>query len=144
MLQKLTAETGKDLELQKLLKVVMRGWPRTKEETPVQSRPYWNYRNEISCYAGLMFEWIRIIIAHSLRPETLQRMHAAQLGVEKCRVRARTAVFWPGINAAIDDLVSSSMQYLSAASATQPEIALESRPSPPGTLVYSRSGHFLL
>lgn len=106
MLEKLTAETGKDLELQKLLTVVMRGWPRTKEETPVQSRPYWNYRNEISCYAGLIFEGIRIIIAHSLRPETLQRMHAAQLGVEKCRVRARTAVFWPGINAAIDDLVS--------------------------------------
>lgn len=106
MLEKLTAETGKDLELQKLLKVVMRDWPRTKKETPVQSRPYWNYRNEISCYAGLIFEGIRIIIAHSLRPETLQRMHAAQLGVEKCRVRARTAVFWPGINAAIDDLVS--------------------------------------
>lgn len=77
-----------------------------RRNTSAIYRPYCNYRNEMSCYAGLMFEGIRIIIAHSLRPETLQCMHAAQLGVDKCRVRARTAVFWPGINAAIDDLVS--------------------------------------
>lgn len=36
----MTAETGKDLELQQLHKVVMSGWPRTKEETPVEDRPY--------------------------------------------------------------------------------------------------------
>ena len=106
MLQKLTAETGKDPELQQLHKVVMSGWPRTKDETPVEVRPYWNYRDEISCYEGLMFKGIRIIIPRSLRPETLQRIHAAHLGIEKCRARARTAVFWPGINAAIDDVVS--------------------------------------
>ena len=106
MLQKLTAETGKDPELQQLHKVVMSGWPRTKDETPVEVRPYWNYRDEISCYEGLMFKGVRIIIPRSLRPETLQRIHAAHLGIEKCRARARTAVFWPGINAAIDDLVS--------------------------------------
>ena len=93
MLQKLTAETGKDPELQQLHKVVMSGWPRTKDETPVEVRFYWNYRDEISCYEGLMFKGIHIIIPRSLRPETLQRIHAAHLGIEKCRARARTAVF---------------------------------------------------
>ena len=111
MLQKLTAETGKDPELQQLHKVVMSGWPRTKDETPVEVRPYRNYRDEISCYERLMFKGIRIIIPRSLRPETLQRIHAAHLGIEKCRARARTAVFWPGINAAIDDVVSQCSTY---------------------------------
>ena len=53
-----------------------------------------------------MFKGDRIIVPHSLRPEILQRIHAAHLGIEKCRAWARSAVFWPGINSAIDELVS--------------------------------------
>ena len=106
MFHKLRDETKSDPELQQLQKVVMSGWPQTKVETPVETRPYWNYRDEISCYEGLMFKGDRIIVPHSLRPEILQRIHAAHLGIEKCRARARSAVFWPGINSAIDDLVS--------------------------------------
>ena len=52
-----------------------------------------------------MFKGDRIIVPHSLRPEILQRIHAAHLGRE-CSARARSAVFWPGINSAIDELVS--------------------------------------
>ena len=106
MFHKLTAETKRDPELQQLHKVVMNGWPQTKERTPMETRPYWNYRDEISCYEGLMFKGDRIIIPQSLRPEILQRIHAAHLGIEKCRARARSAVFWPGINGAIDELIS--------------------------------------
>ena len=96
MFHKLRDETKSDPELQQLQKV----------ETPVETRPYWNYRDEISCFEGLTFKGDRIIVPHSLRPEILQRIHAAHLGIEKCRARARIAVFWPGINSAIDDLVS--------------------------------------
>ena len=106
MFYKLRDETKSDLELQQLQKVVMSGWPQTQVETPVETRPYWNYRDEISCYEGLMFKGDRIIVPHRLRPEILQRIHAAHLGIEKCKARARGAVFWPGINSAIDELVS--------------------------------------
>ena len=40
----------KDPELQQLKTVVMDGWPQIKDKTPAETRPYWNYRNEISCY----------------------------------------------------------------------------------------------
>ena len=95
-----------DPELQQLQKVVMSGWRQTKVETPVKTRPYWNYRDEVSCYEGLMFKGDRIIVPHSLQPEMLQRIHVAHLGIEKCRARARSAVFWPGINGAIGGLLS--------------------------------------
>ena len=53
-----------------------------------------------------MFKGDRIIVPRSLRPEILQRIHAAHLEIEKCRARARSAVFRPGINSAINELVS--------------------------------------
>ena len=40
----------KDPELQQLKTVVMDGWTQIKDKTPAETRPYWNYRNEISCY----------------------------------------------------------------------------------------------
>ena len=103
---KMKDETKNDPELQQLQKNVMSGWPRTKVETRVETRPYWNYRDEISCYEGLMFKGDLLIVPHSLRPEILQRIQAAHLLIEKCRARSRSAVFWPGINSAIDELVS--------------------------------------
>lgn len=54
----------------------------------------------------MIFKGDRIIVPHSLRPEILECIHAAHLGIEKCRALARSAVFWPGINSAIDELVS--------------------------------------
>lgn len=99
MAQKLTAATRTDL--QQLHRVLKRDWPRTKEV-----RPYWNHMNEISCYEGLMFNGICIIIPCIHRPVILQHIHAAHLDNEKCRAWATTAVFWPALNAAIDDLVS--------------------------------------
>ena len=67
MLQKLKDETQKDPELQQLKTVVMAdAWPQIKDKTPAETRPYWNYRDETSCYEGLMFKGDRIIVPHSL------------------------------------------------------------------------------
>ena len=121
MIHKLTDETKKDPELHQRHKVIMDGWPLTKAETPLETRPYWTYRDEISCYEGLMFKGDRIIVPLSLRPEILQRIHAAHLGMEKCRARARSSVFWPGINAAIDEMVSQCSTCLKRQRSNQRE-----------------------
>ena len=49
-----------------------------------------------------MFKGDRIIVLHSLKTEILQRVHVSHLRIEKCRALTRSAVFWPGINSAID------------------------------------------
>ena len=79
MLQTLKDETQKDPDLQQLKTVVMDWWPQIKDKTPAETRPYWNYRDEISCYEGLMFKGDRIIVPHSLRPEILHRIHEGHL-----------------------------------------------------------------
>lgn len=119
LFEKLVEETKKDAELQQLHRVVMDGWPQTKPETPLEIRPYWSYRDEISGYDGLMFKGDRVIVPHVLRPEMLDRIHAAHLGIEKCKARARGSVFWPGMNSAIDEMVSECRTCLQFSEGTR-------------------------
>ena len=53
-----------------------------------------------------MFKGDRIIVAHSLRPEILHRINEGHFGIDKCRARARGAVFWPSISGAVDEMIS--------------------------------------
>ncbi|KAF7643185.1 hypothetical protein LDENG_00243930, partial [Lucifuga dentata] len=68
---------------------------------------YYNIRAELNVVNGLLLRENRIVIPQLLRPEMLKRLHEGHLSMEKCKRRARTAVYWPGINADIDRMVSS-------------------------------------
>ena len=37
--------------------------------------------------------------------DVLNQIHEGHMGVSKCRLRAWTSVYWPGINSEIEDLV---------------------------------------
>jgi hypothetical protein len=61
----------------------------------------------VSVVNGLLLRKNIIIMPQSLRPEMLKRLHEGHLGMGKCKRRAHTAIYWPGINADIDRMVSS-------------------------------------
>ena len=48
-------ETAKDPSLQELKTTVEKGWPESKSRVSPRISPYWNYRDEISTYDGIMF-----------------------------------------------------------------------------------------
>ena len=41
-----------------------------------------------------------------MQPEVLNQIHSGHLGIEKCRLRARTTIFWNGLHKDIEELVS--------------------------------------
>ena len=88
-----------------LREIVLKGWPSTKDECPVQARPYWDYRDEIAYADELLFKCDRVIVPESLRAETLKRIHESHLGVVRCKQRARDILFWPGMTSQIQDIV---------------------------------------
>lgn len=96
----IAAETMKDAVLQKVIKLLSENWPRG------ECQQYYNIRGELSFVNGFLLRKNRIVIPQSLRPDMLKRLHEGHLGIEKCKRRARTAVYWPGINADIDRMVS--------------------------------------
>lgn len=95
------AETQKDSSLQRVITLLNGKWPRGECKT------YYNIRAELSVVNGLLLRQNRVVIPHSLRGDILKRLHEGHLGIEKCKRRARTAVYWPGINADIEQMVST-------------------------------------
>ena len=98
ILSRIKSETAKDIALNVLREVIYTGWPETRSEAPSPSRPYWNYPDELSIEDGLIVKGERIVIPASMTKEVLEKLHAAHQGAEKMKLRARSAVFWNGIN----------------------------------------------
>ena len=122
-------ETGKDPSLMTLNKVVLGGWPSQKSEVPEQIRAYWDFRDEISVYNGVLFKSHKVIVPKVLRPELLQNVHKAHQGADSSIRRARESVYWPGMQAAIRQTCSSCAvcsQYLSEL----PQEPMQSHPIP--------------
>lgn len=48
----------------------------------------------------------RIVIPEVLQPEILRYLHVSHLGIEKTKARARTVVYWIGMNRDITDMIA--------------------------------------
>ncbi|KAJ8038316.1 hypothetical protein HOLleu_15704 [Holothuria leucospilota] len=75
-------ETAKDPNLAVVCKVIQKGWPEQIKECPVEAKPYWTVRNELTVVDGVVFKSsIRIIVPHSLRKDMLSKIHEVHQGI---------------------------------------------------------------
>lgn len=98
--------SAQDPVLQELKKMTMCGWPKDRSAVPDSVQPFWTFREEISCASGLLFKADQLIVPLQLRPEMLEKIHEAHLGVVKCEERARDVLYWPGMSAQIEQVVA--------------------------------------
>ena len=96
-------------ELQAVLTLVKSGWPDTKQQVPVEARPYWTFRDEVVTADGLLFKGTRLIVPRVLRSDMLCQIHKSHLGIVKCRQRARDVLFWPGMSVHIEEMVTMQL-----------------------------------
>ena len=82
------------------------GWPALMSHTPLP-RPYWESRSHLATIGDLLLYDERIVIPRCMRLETFKIIHEGHLGISKCRVRANTAVWWPGLSKEIYKMVST-------------------------------------
>ena len=95
-------ETAKDPSLQELKTTVEKGWPESKSRVSPRISPYWNYRDKISTYDGIMFKGEKVIVPKTMQREMLEIIHSSHLGMEKCKRWARDVLYWPGMNSEIE------------------------------------------
>ena len=88
-------------------------------------------RNDLSIANGILLFQTRLVISASLREKVLQLAHESHQGVVKTKALLQEKVWWPGINAEIEELkkhchtcettTASKSQALSLASTLMPE-----------------------
>ena len=80
------------------------GWP-TKNNIDIAIGPYWKVRSELSIHNNLLLHGKQIVVPKSLQKETLSKIHQGHQGIERCRLRAKSSVWWPGLSQQIKHLI---------------------------------------
>ncbi|UYV72119.1 hypothetical protein LAZ67_9001873 [Cordylochernes scorpioides] len=125
-----------------------KGWP-TKNELSAEARAFWFLRYEMSVIDGLLMRNSRIYIPKSLRSKVLNSLHEGHLGIEKCRGRARSSVWWPRISQEIGELVRNCPNCIEERSNPQQPLIVSDFPSRPWEKVgidhfYLKGKYYLL
>ena len=71
----------------------------------IEVQKYWTFHEELTIEDGLILKGTRIIIPDKKREEILKLIHEGHPGLNKCKMRAKETVYWPGINEQLEQLV---------------------------------------
>ena len=104
-LQQLRVATQADDVLAILKHTIMQGWPKTIKQVPPELQPYWTFREELTIEDGLILKGTRIVIPNKQCQAILKQLHKGHLGLNKCKLRAKETVYWPGMNTELENLV---------------------------------------
>ena len=70
-LSELREETLKDMELTILKDTILNGWPENKKQLNPRITHYWNFRDEISYFDGLMLKGEKVTIPKSMQKSVI-------------------------------------------------------------------------
>jgi len=98
--------TKLDKELNLLKNYVMEGWPEKIEQLNEETKKYWKCKELISVHDGVLYKSKRIIIPENLKSKMLKRIHFNHMGIEKCKYRARSCLYWVVMNKDIEEVVN--------------------------------------
>ena len=63
------------------------------------------FKRNLPLRYGLVLKGTRIIIANKKREDILKLIHKCHFGFNKCKMRAKETVYWPGINEQLEQLI---------------------------------------
>ena len=108
-LKRFHQQQSEDSICSKLSTYLSTGWP-SKYSLPHFLKPYWTVCGELSLHEGLLLYGSQIVIPTPLQKQILQKIHYGHQGIQRCRLRISTSVWWPGISKAIEMFIRNSPQ----------------------------------
>ena len=98
---------SKDEEYQQLIQTIQNGFPKKGQHTGKLITPYWKIRDELAVDGEIVIFGSRIVVPIAMRKEVLGKLHTSHQGIVRTQRRARQAVYWPGINSDITNMIES-------------------------------------
>ena len=81
-------------------------WPRHRRDCDPLIGHYWPIRDELHVIQDVVYARERVVIPNSMRSEMMQKFHESDLGMEKCRARARSVMYWPAKSNDINEMIA--------------------------------------
>ena len=72
------------------------GWPKCCNDP--QLKPYWTVRGNLTLHDELLLYGGKLVVPKQLQKEMLKKIHTGHQGKVRCRLRAATSVWLPGIS----------------------------------------------
>ena len=80
------------------------GWP-VKSSLPDSVKPYRKYQGELSVLDNLLLYQNRLVIPRQQQQQILQKLHNGHQGIQRCRLQAKSLVWWLHIHSDIDSFI---------------------------------------
>ena len=126
-LHRIRLATQADDYLAILKHIIQQGWPKTVKEVPQEIQKYWTFHEELTIKDGLILKGMHIVIPDKMREDILKQIHEGHLGLNKCQMRAKETVYWPGLNDQLENLILNCqlcLKYSKSKNKSTPHIAL--------------------
>ena len=118
-IEKLKDSTQRDPILGTVYQLTQQGWPHQRRHVPHLARRYWDFRDELSTDDGLLLKGPRLVILGELQEEYLHRLHEGHLSANKVQENAKEHMYWPGINADIEDYTKRCQECIKRSQAAK-------------------------
>lgn len=101
--QEIQNATKNDIVSSTVIDWYMNGWPKSnKNITDLELQIMYKLKNDIHVQNDVIYKNDKIVIPKPLRSDILNNIHTGHLGINKCKKRARSVVYWPGMSKDID------------------------------------------
>ena len=81
----------------------MKGWSAHVDG----DKPNYERCNELTVHQGCILWGMRVVIPNKIQDSMLEELHDGYMGVVKMKALARSYVWWPNINAQLEELAKA-------------------------------------
>ena len=97
--------TARDTILSRVYQFTQHGWPRKVDDESL--KPFFTRKDELTTHDGVLLWGMRVIVPSTLRKKILSELHSGHQGIVRTKQLARSYVWWPSLNADIEQLCKS-------------------------------------